>query len=119
MGLRTLASGCPNCTKIDRISMENKLLEVAKYVRKSFDKKSEFCFHMLPSVFTFRCQEFTVNQLHLDQEISSTFSPWHQCLSLSVLRFLNIHWANMYLDFSMNSIIVGMLLLVCIFVQWC
>ena len=43
--------------------MENKLLEVAKNAQKSFDRKSEFCFHVkLPSVFAFRCQEFTVNQ---------------------------------------------------------
>ena len=32
MGLRmTLASGCPNFAKVGRISVENKLLEVAKY----------------------------------------------------------------------------------------
>ena len=38
MGLRTLSSGCPNFAKIDRISVENKLLEGAKYARKSFEK---------------------------------------------------------------------------------
>ena len=44
MGLRTLASGCPNFTKIDRIFVENKLPEVAKCARKSFDKKASFVF---------------------------------------------------------------------------
>ena len=62
MRLRASLSGCPNFAEICWISMENKLLEVAKNAQKLFDRKSEFCFGMFPSVFAFRCQECTVNQ---------------------------------------------------------
>ena len=62
MRLRASSSGCPNFAEIGWISVENKLLEVAKNAQKSFNRKNEFCFRMFPSVFAFRCQEFTVNQ---------------------------------------------------------
>ena len=44
------------------LSIHCKLLEVAKNAQKSFDRKSEFCFRVSPSVFAFRCQEFIFNQ---------------------------------------------------------
>ena len=36
-------------------------LKLLKICSKIFQQKSEFCFHMFPSVYAFRCQEFTVN----------------------------------------------------------
>lgn len=44
MRLRASSSGCPNFAEIDRISVELKILEVAKNARKSFDKKASFVF---------------------------------------------------------------------------
>ena len=42
MGLRTLSSGCPNFAKIDRISVENKLLEGAINMLENRSKKANY-----------------------------------------------------------------------------